>query len=513
LRLVALVVATLAVVPLAYLVVRAMDGGSGTLDSVWRSRTVDLVASTLTLGVLVASVALVLGLPLAWLTLRTDLPGRRLWSVAAVAPLAIPSYLLAFSFVAAFSPRGWLAQWLGTGAAGLLPDPYGLAGATVVLGLVTTPYVVIATRAALARSDPALDEAARSLGSGPWAAARTVLLPVILPALGAGALLAALYAISDLGAVSILRYDTLATAMYSQYRLSFDRSAAATLAILLLVLALALVGAENWVRRRAAARWPHGRRRVARTTTLGIFRWPAAGFCAVVACLSIGVPAVTVLAWLGQGAGRAAGALDTLEALRDSLVLAGGSAALAIVAATPLAWLIVRYPGRWSWSTETLLYVVYAIPGISLALGIVVFTLNVLPTLYQSLFALIVAVAVRYVIQAIGGLRGPVLQISPRTLEAAASLGERPLAIARTITLPLLRPGLVAGLALVFLSALKELPLTLLLAPAGFTTLATSLWDAAREAVYSQAAMPAFLLLLVSLGSVAIMLNRGDVAA
>jgi iron(III) transport system permease protein len=510
---VATVVGVLAIVPLAYLAIRALEGGSAALEPLARQRTLELVVSTLTLGLAVAIGAIALGLPLAWLTARTDLPLRRLWAIAAIAPLAIPSYLLAFSLVGAFSRRGWLASWLGPEGIDRLPDPYGLAGTTLVLVLATTPYVVIATRAALARLDPALDEAARSLGSGPWAAARTAVLPVIVPAVGAGALLAGLYAISDFGAVSILRYDTLATAIYSQYRLSFDRSAAAALALLLLSLALLLVWMEAHIRRRAAARSPHGRSRVGSVVRLGRWRWPALALCLGMALVSLGLPTLTVTAWLVGASRQALARADTIGALRDSLVLAIGAASLALLAAVPLAWLIVRYPGRWAGSTERLLYLVYAIPGISLALGVVSFTLHVLPALYQTLFALVVAVAMRFLIQSVGALRGPVLQISPRTLEAARSLGEPSLNVARTITLPLLRPGMVAGLALVFLSVLKELPLTLLLAPTGFGTLATTLWDAAREAVYSQAAVPALLLLVVSFLSLALLMRRGEVRA
>ena len=155
------------------------------------------------------------------------------------------------------------------------PSVYGFGGAVLVLSLATMPYVVISTRAALMRLDPATEEAARSLGRGPWAAARTAILPVIVPAVGAGALLACLYAISDFGAVSILRYDTLATAIYSQYRFSFDRSGAAVLALLLLGLALLLVWAEGRVRRRAALATPHGRRRVPAPVRLGRGAGPA----------------------------------------------------------------------------------------------------------------------------------------------------------------------------------------------------------------------------------------------
>jgi iron(III) transport system permease protein len=509
---VAVVVALLTLVPLVYLAVRAVEGGTDTLGPLLGARTLELTLWTLGLGLAVTVGAVGLGVPIAWLTALTDLPARRLWAALVVAPLAMPSYLLAFSFAGAFAPRGWVAGLLSPMAAIKPPSVHGFAGATVVLTLVTLPFVVLSVRAALLRLDPATLEAARSLGRGPWGAARTAVLPVILPAVGAGALLACLYAISDFGAVSILRFDTLATAIYSQYRFSFDRSAAAFLAILLLLLALVLVWAETRLRRRGALSVPHGRGREPRPVRLGAWRWPALALCTTLTALSLGLPSVTIASWLLGGLGRDLRLSDTLEALRGSLVLGVTAASLAVATALPLAVLIVRYPGRPATYSDRLLYAVYAIPGISLALAIASFTLNVVPTVYQTLFVLIAAVTMRYLVQSVGALRGPLLQLSPRTLEAARSLGERPLGVLRTITLPLLRPGLVAGLALVLLSALKELPLTLLLGPAGFRTLATELWDSARDAFYSQAAAPAALLLIVSFLSVGLLLRRGEVS-
>ena len=510
---VAAVVGLAALLPIAYLVVRALEGGSGALEPLMRARTLELVVSTVTLGLAVVVGAVGLGVPLAWLTVRTDLPARRAWSILAIAPLAVPSYLLAFAFVGAFAPRGWLTELLGPLGLERLPSVYGFAGAVVVLSLATAPYVVIATRAALVRLDPATEEAARSLGDGPWAAVRTAVLPVLLPAIGAGALLACLYAIADFGAVSILRYDTLATAIYSQYRFSFDRSSAAVLALLLLGLALALVWAEGRIRRRAALVTPHGRRRVGSVVRLGRWRLPSMVFAGTVAFLALGIPVVTIGLWLLSAVGGDQVVELGVGALRDSLLIAGSAALLAVLVALPMARLVVHFPGRWASLSERLLYAIYAIPGISLALAIVYFTLNAVPWLYQTLLALIIAVALRYLVQAVGALRGPMLQVSPRTMEAARALGEGSLGVLQTITLPLLRPGLVAGVTLVLLSGLKELPLTLLLAPPGTSTLATELWDAAREAYYAQAAIPAALLLGVSFVSVAVLVRRGEVEA
>jgi iron(III) transport system permease protein len=513
LRSVAAVAVLAAILPLAYLVLRAAEGGTEALPLLWRARTLELVVSTATLGIAVIVGAVSLGVPLAWLTVRTDLPARRGWSILSIVPLAIPSYLLAFAFVGAFAPRGWVATMLEPLAGIDVPSAYGFGGAALVLSLATMPYVVISTRAALMRLDPATEEAARSLGRGPWGAARSAILPVVLPAIGAGALLACLYAISDFGAVSILRYDTLATAIYSQYRFSFDRSGAAMLALLLLGLALLLVWAEGRVRRRAALATPHGRRRVPGTIRLGRWRWPALGFSAAVAILSVGIPVVTIGLWLLDGLRRDLQVQVGLDALRDSLVLAGSAALLAVVVALPLARLVTHFPGWWSSATERLLYGVYAVPGISLALAIVFLNLNVVPLLYQSLFALVLAISLRFLVQSVGALRGPMLQVSPRTVEAARSLGEGQMGVLRSITLPLLRPGLVAGITLVLISGLKELPLTLLLAPPGYSTLATELWDAAREAFYAQAAIPAASLLLVSFVSVGLLVRRGEVEA
>jgi iron(III) transport system permease protein len=502
----------LSTIPLIYLLLRAASGGPEALDGLLRPRTVELVLSTMALAISVAAGAVAIGVPVGWLTTRTDLPARRAWAILTVAPLAIPSYLLAFSFVGALAPRGWLASLMGPFGVGALPGPYGFAGAWLVLTLATTPYVIIATRAAFVRLDASTNEAARSLGAGPMVAARISVLPVIMPAIGAGALLAALYALSDFGAVSILRMDTLATAVYSQYRFSFDRSSAAATATLLVLLALVLVWAEAWVRRRAPTRAP-GRRRPPTTVRLGAWRYGALALCSTVTALSLGMPAVTVASWLARAVDDAMPLDQALQALRGSLVLGISAALLAALVALPMAWLVVHHPGRWSALSERLLYLVYAIPGISLALAVVSFTLQVVPDVYQTLLVLVVAVAMRYLVQAVGALRGPLLQISPRTLEAARSLGERPLGALRSVTLPLLRSGVVAGLALVLLSALKELPLTLLLAPTGFQTLATRLWDAARDAHYGEAALPALLLLLISGLSVGLLHRHGDVGA
>ena len=135
---------------------------------------------------------------------------------------------------------------------------------------------------------------------------------------------------------------------------------------------------------------------------------------------------------------------------------------LATIVALPIARLVAAYPGRWSVTVERLLYGIYAVPSISLALAFVYLTLNAVPALYQSLAALVLAVGLHFLVQPVGAMRGPMLQVSPRFPEAAHSLGQGRLGVLRTITLPLIAPGILAGAGLVFLSTMKELPLTLI---------------------------------------------------
>ncbi len=503
-------ICVLSMLPLAYLAIRASGADERALELMLRPRTLELLVSSVVLAAGVGLGATLLGVPLAWLTTRTDLPGRRAWTVLSVAPLAVPSYVLAFALIAGLGPRGALSGFLESlGVAGL-PSIYGLPGALLVLTLATYPYVLLATRATLMRADPALEEAARSLGDGFATAFRRVTLPLLAPAMGTGALLAALYAISDFGAVSILRFDSFARAIHVQYRSSFDRSGAAALALLLVAAAFALVWAEARVRRRAALRVPHGARRAARVVPLGHWRWPALAFCTAVVCLALILPASTIGYWLVRGLDQGEPLRVLAAPIRDSLVAGGAAALLAVGLALPVAFLVVRHPGRLASIADRVLYGAYAMPGIALALALVFFSLNVVPFLYQTLVLLVLAYALRFLPQASGTTRSALMLIGPRVPEAARSLGRSPLEVLRTITLPLLRPGLLAGAALVFLSTIKELPLTLLVAPTGFSTLATQVWGAANEGFFARAAAPAPVLTLISLASVTLLLRDGE---
>ncbi|MEZ4531421.1 MAG: ABC transporter permease subunit [Thermomicrobiales bacterium] len=184
----------------------------------------------------VSVTAALIAVPLAWLTLRADLPGRRVFAAVAILPLVIPSYVGAIAYVAALGPRGdlhgWLQGWFGIET---IPSIYGFFGAWLILSLFTYPYVYLNVSAALAGLDPSIEDAARGLGRGPLATFFRITLPMLRPSILAGMLLSALYTVSDFGVVTLLRYDSLTRAIYVQYRASFDRSYAAALSLVLIL--------------------------------------------------------------------------------------------------------------------------------------------------------------------------------------------------------------------------------------------------------------------------------------
>lgn len=486
--------------PLAYLILRAAEAELSSLEQLLRTRTLQLLTNSLGLAAAVAAASVVLSVTVAYLTVRTDLPGRRMWSVLTSLPLVIPSYVGAYLFAAALGPRGLLQSALEQlfGVA-RLPDIYGFWGAFLVLTLLSYPYVLLPVRAALRGMDPALEESARSLGQDSWGVFRRVTLPHLGPAIAAGGLLVALYALRDFGAVSIMRFTTFTRAIYIQYQSAFDRSGAAVLSLVLVGLTVVLLSAELRSRRteRIYSAYENGKRPRPRIA-LRRWRWPALLLCASLVGMALVLPAGILTYWLVRALQEGPDVLALISATGNSLLASGLAAVITVLAAVPLAVLAVRSPGRLSRWTERISHLGFALPGIVIALALVFFGIRAASALYQTLPMLLLAYLILFLPQAVGSLRTSLLQV-PRSLEEAGrSLGRGPLAVFQTVTLPLVRPGLLAGAALVFLTAMKELQATLILSPFGFNTLATEVWSAVSEAFFARAAGPALLLILVS---------------
>lgn len=508
-----MLIALLMLAPLGYLLLRAADlGVARAVELLVSSRTLQVAWNSLLLATLVTGASLLIALPYAWLTTRTDLPWARAWTLLGALPLVFPSYVGAFALVAMMGPRGMVQGWLEPLGVERLPAIYGLFGATWALTVFSYPYLLLSLRAGLRNLDPSLEEAARSLGRTPWQTFVEVTLPALRPALASGSLLVALYVLSDFGAVSLLRYSSFTRAIYVQYRSSFDRSQAAVLGLMLVAMTiLLLILAQRIQGRRRYHRAGVGVARRARLVALGAWRAPAILFVALVVTASVIMPGGVIFYWLLRGLAAGESLLPMTRAAWNSLQAATLAGLATVLLAIPVAYYTVRYPSRLSYWVGRASYIGYGLPGIVVALSLVYVGANYLPWLYQTLPMLVYAYTVRFLPEAFGTVRTSLFQVSPRLEEAARSLGRSQRRAVQEVTLPLLRSGVWAGAALVFLSAIKELPATLLLAPTGFTTLATQIWSATEEVSFTRAAAPSLLLLVISAFSLTFTLRQeGD---
>ena len=490
------VVVAALLLPLAYLVVRTAGGGMASLDVLAEESTLRLVWKTSLLVIGVVTATILVGVPLAWLVTRTDLPGRRAWGAAAALPLVIPSYVAALCLLGAFGEKGLLQRILGVDR---LPDITGYWGALLALTLATYPYVFLLAQAALQGLDPSLEEAARGLGLSRARVFARVTLPALRPAVGAGAILVALYTLSDFGVVSLMRYDALTRAVFLQYRALFDRTPAAVLSLVLVALTAVTLMIE-WRTRTGGRQYRStpGTARQAALLHLGRWRYAALAWCSLTVGFFLAVPAAVLGYWLVRGI-RAERTLDVpvAEAL-NSLTASGLAALVAVAAAFPVAVLALRHPSRRTLLLERVSYAGNALPGIVIALSLVFFAARYASPVYQTLALLVFAYCVRFFPQGLSGVESALERVNPRLEEAARGLGRGPLQTAAQVTVPLVRSGVLAGATLVFLSAMKELPATLLLRPIGFETLATEIWKFTSVGAYSQAAPPALALVAVS---------------
>jgi iron(III) transport system permease protein len=474
--------AAVALLPLAYLAVRAMGNGPAfAADVVLRERTLFLAGRSLALAGVVTGACLVLGVSIAWLVTRTALPGRGVWAVVAALPLAVPSYVAA-------------SMWLS-----LTPRLQGFSGAALVLTLTSYPYVLLPVAAALRRVDPAVEEVARALGRTPLATFAGVTLRQVRPAAAAGALLVALYVLSDFGAVSIMNFDTFTMVIYTSYRASFDRTPAAVLGCVLVVLTVAIVAAEARSRGRARqARVGGGAPRGIAAVPLGRWSLPAHGWLVAVTALALGVPLARLGYWLTQGASADLDPAALRTAAVATLWVSLLGALVTTLLALPVGVLAARHRGWGARLLEQATYAGHALPGIVVALSLVFFAINYAYPVYQRTPLLVLAYAVLFLPAAVGSVRASVAQAPPVLEELARSLGRSPAGVLRDVTLPLALPGVGAGAALVFLTCMKELPATILLRPTGMETLATELWSQTGAGQYAGAAPYAALLIVLA---------------
>ena len=317
------VAVALAAIPVLYLLVRGAQVPQAAVLAFGDLATWTALARTLGLALASGVACVAIALPLAWWTHATDLPGRRFFRLALNLPFAVPSYVGGFVVLVAFGPR-----------------VYGGSGALLAL-LFSYPLVLLNLQAALARTDPRLWEAARSMGARPWIAFWRVIFPAIRRSVAHGFLLVALYAVGDFGAVSLLRFRSLSYVIYLRYQSLFDRHEAIWLGLLLAAVAIVMVGlllrvggrsVRGLTRGSTGGNWP--------LIELGAWRTPALLTCVGVLGLGVAAPVVLVATWLLRG--LSLGADITFPLAETGRTVGVAAAAAVLVVALGIAPAILK---------------------------------------------------------------------------------------------------------------------------------------------------------------------------
>ncbi|MEX1103345.1 MAG: iron ABC transporter permease, partial [Dehalococcoidia bacterium] len=368
-----LLAVALTLLPAWYLVDRSTDAGWAKWDETLSRSAGELLVNSLALAAVVSMASATIAVPAAWLTVRCALPGRRFWAVALSLPLAIPSYVMGLTVVAALGPRGMLQGWLEPFGVERLPEIYGFWGAALTLSAVSFPYVYLVVAAAMRALDPSVEEASLTLGKTRWTTFARVTFPALGSALAAGLLLVALYALSDFGGVAMLRYDTFTRAIFIEYQSSFDRTAAAILGVALAGVASVVLLAELLVRARSVERMRARRIAPPQPVALGRWLWPSLTFLAIVVAVTLALPVFVLVYWLVRGFRAGTEFPDVWTSFHHTLLLGCIGAVVTVVIALPLALLSTRYGGWASRALEQTAFVSHALPGLVVALSLVFF--------------------------------------------------------------------------------------------------------------------------------------------
>jgi iron(III) transport system permease protein len=501
-------------------------------SEVWRhlasSVLPDYVANSLLLMLGVGTGTLLIGVGTAWLTTLCRFPGRRLFEWALLLPMAMPAYIIAYTYTGLLDYAGpvqtLLRDWTGWGYGDYwFPAIRSLPGAVLMLSLVLYPYVYLLARAAFLSQSVAVLEVGRTLGNGPWGAFWRVALPLARPAIVAGVTLALMETLADYGTVQYFGVATFTTGIFRVWLGQGEPAAAAQLAALLLVFVLTLILVERGSRRQA--RYHHTAQRHQPIRRYHLHGWGAFGalfVCLLPLLFGFLVPAGQLAVWSWT---RAATGFDArfLSLTLNSLSLAGGAALLALIVALLLAYAQRLIPTSLVRSSVRLAGMGYAVPGAVIAIGVMLpfawldnaldawmratFGVSTGLLLSGTLFALLFAYLARFLSVSLQTVESGLTRIRPAMDEAARSLGLRPAQVLWRVHVPLLRGSLLTALLLVFVDVIKELPATLALRPFNFDTLAVRAYELASDERLADAGPAALTIVLAGLVPV-VLLSR-----
>lgn len=474
--------ATLAFIasPLIYLLIRTLERSPlEILQLIVRPKTVQIMSTTAFLVLMVVLINVVIATLISTGIYLTNIPYSRLLLVPLTLPLAIPSYVFTYTWIA------------------LAGNLSGISAAIFILVLTTLPYPLLTISIALSRLDAGVVEVARTLGFKKREVLFKVIFPQIRGGIGAGAVLSGLYVLSDFGAVSLLNVETLTVSIQNIYRSTYDRSAAATIALILILISLIFVIVGERFKAPETRILPDSRIAMQEFRSNGpIAKTALFGAISLYTTLAVLVPFYVLISRFLTNPSE----IDFSNLLATSIgtiFVAFLGALIALVISTPIALLIAQHQGRFARYSERFILLSHALPGIVIGLALVSIASKI-GFLYQTLFLLGIAYSLLFLPKAVASSSNSLQRIPESIKEVAQTLGKNRSQIAREVSFPIAAPSIGLGAVLVFLSAMKELPATLMLRPTGFETLATEIWSFASINKFNEAAPYALFLVLIA---------------
>jgi len=514
------VLALLLVLPVVVIVSYVFEPSSDTWQHLVDTVLLEYVQNSLLLMLGVAIGTLLLGVSTAWLTSMCHFPGRRLFEWSLLLPMAMPAYIIAYTYTGMFDFAGpvqtQIRDWTGWGYGDYyFPEIRSLEGAALMLSLVLYPYVYLLARAAFLEQSVCVLEVSRTLGNGPWRTFFSVALPLARPSIIAGLSLSLMETLADYGTVQYFGVNTFTTGIFRTWFGLDDAPAASQLASMLLGFVFLLVVIERWSRRQL--RYHHTSRHqrpLPRFYLRGIRGYLAFIICLGALSLGFLLPAGQLLVW----------ALATYETTLDaafftlawhSLALAAGASLLALVMALVFGYGQRLFPDKWVTGFVRLAGMGYAVPGTVIAVGVMIpfswldnslddlmrqeFDYSTGLILSGTLFALMFTYMVRFLAVSLQTVEAGLGKITHSVDEAARSMGYKPREVLRVIHLPMLRASLLTALLMVFVDVLKELPATLILRPFNFNTLAVRAYEMASDERLMDASVASLAIVLVGI--------------
>jgi iron(III) transport system permease protein len=472
----------------------------------------------------VAFSTLLLGVSTAWLVTNYSFPGRRYFEWLLLLPLGFPAYIMAYTYVGLLDYSGpiqaFLRNSLGISLKGSLIDIMNLPGAVFILSITLFPYVYLLSRASFLQQSKTLQEASALLGSNRWHTFFKVALPMARPAIVGGIALASMEVLNDYGTVKYFGVNTFTTGIFRAWFSMGDVATAIYLAAILMVMVFVILYLEGIQRgNRKYSQCNSMSKPLQRVELSRNKQWLFTGICTLVFMIGFFVPFIQIVQWV----------FLTYEKVMDwnflllvfrSFSLAAGAGVVVVVLSVILLYSLRLSPFKWMRNITKISTLGYAIPGAVIAVGIMIpllgfdrwlmgnFSPGSVGLLFSgTIFALVFAYVVRFMAVGYNPIDAGFQKIGIHVNEASRLLGKGTTTTLWKIDLPLIKPSLFTGILLVFVDVLKELPLTLILRPFNYQTLATKAFDMATNEMIAESANASLVIILTGIIPI-ILLNR-----